>query len=318
MTTSPVKHALPRNRTRAHIKRHLPLYVMLLPVIVYLLIFAYYPMAGLVIAFKDWRIMGGIWGSPWASTDGALDLFKHFRMLFSDPLFLEKLVNTLRISSLKLLFGFPVPILITILLNEMSSLKLSKTFQVVSYLPYFISWVIISGILISMTSTGSSFQGIMTMFFGREIYFFTDNNRFLGMVVASDIWKGAGWATIIYFAAITNISPELYEAADIDGASRLQKMRYITLPGLVPAMSIMLILQVSGLIYGGFDQIFNMYNRTVYEKGDILETYLFRIGINDGQYDVATAVGLFNSLIAFTLIIIANKVIKKIGGQGIW
>ena len=294
------------------------LYLMLLPVIAYLIIFSYYPMSGLIISFKDWRINGGIWGSPWATSDGSLDLFKHFKVLFNDPMFIQKFLNTIRISTLKLLIGFPVPIIITILLNEMSSLKLSKTFQVVSYLPYFISWVIISGILINMTSAGSAFQGVMTSFFGKELYFFTDNNLFLSMVVMSDIWKGAGWATIIYFAAITNIGSELYEAADIDGASRFQKIIYITLPGMLPAISIMLILQVSGLIYGGFDQIFNMYNRTVFEKGDILETYLFRIGINDGQYDVATAVGLFNSLIAFVLIIFANKIIKKVGGEGIW
>lgn len=294
------------------------LYLLLLPTIVYLLIFSYYPMSGLVIAFKDWSIRGGIWGSKWASVDGNTELFKHFNTLFNDPVFFQKLTNTLRISTLKLFIGFPLPILVTILLNEMTSTRMAKGIQVFSYLPYFVSWIIISGILISMTSTGSSFQEFLKMIFGKEIHFFTDNVKFLGVVIVSDIWKNLGWSTIIYFAAITSIPKDLYEAAEMDGASRFQKILYITLPGMLPAIGITFILSASNLIYGGFDQIFNMYNPIVYEMGDILETYLYRIGIEDGKYDIATALGLFNSVISLVLILIANKVIKKLGGEGIW
>ena len=306
------------NKWASYFKRSWPLYAMLIPMIVYQLIFSYYPMLGVVIAFKDWRILGGIWGSPWASTNGSLDLFKHFKTLFGDPDFVGKLINTLRISGLRILFGFPVPILMTILLNEMGSRRFSKGFQVVSYLPHFISWVVIAGILTSLTSSQSAFQEAMKSIFGKELPFFTDDNFFLGIVIVSDIWKEAGWATIIYFAAVASISKELYEAASIDGASRFQKICSITLPGMVPAISVNLILTASNIIYGGFDQIYNLYNDTVLGKGDIIETYLFRIGIQEGQYDLAAAMGLFNSVISLVLVLIANKLIKLIGGDSIW
>lgn len=308
------KHSL----SWANWKNNWPLYAMFLPMIVYFLVFSYYPMTGVVVAFKDWKILGGIWGSPWASTDGHLDLFKHFVTLFSDNDFVGKLVNTLRISGLRILFGFPVPILLTLLLNEMKSTRVSKTFQIASYLPHFISWVVISGILTSMTASKTGFQEIMGALFGHEVSFFTDDNLFLTMVVASDIWKEAGWSTIIYFAALSSIPVDLYEAASMDGANRFQQMVHVTLPGLVPAVSVNLILTASGIIYGGFDQIFNMYNDTVLGKGDIIETFLFRIGITDGAYDLATAMGLFDSVVSLILVLCANKLIKKIGGDGLW
>ena len=307
-----------RSSFKEYFKQNYLLYVLLLPLIVYLLIFSYYPMLGIQIAFKDWRIRGGIWGSPWATTDGALDLLKHFKLLFGDSLFLGKFINTLRISTLKLLCGFCVPILLTVLLNEMLSTTCKRICQTVMYLPYFISWVIISGILFSITESGTAFQTFLKAIFGKEIYFFSDDDLFIVMVVLSDIWKNAGWGTIIYFAAMSGIAPELYEAATMDGAGRLKRIWYITLPGLMPAITINLIFSVSGLVYGGFDQIFNMYNTTVYGKGDILETYLYRIGIAGGSYDVATALGLFNSLLSLVLILAANFTVKKIGGEGIW
>lgn len=314
-----IKKCSKKKSFKVYLKNAYPLYLMLLPMVIYLLIFSYYPMLGLQIAFKDWKIKGGIWGSPWARNDlNQLDLFKHFKELFEDPQFFVKFKNTLRISTLRLICGFPVPIILTILLNEMKSKRFAKGFQMISYLPHFISWVVISGILTSMTASQTAFQNFMVMIFKKEIPFFTNNNLFLTLVIVSDIWKEAGWATIIYFAAISNISPELYEAASIDGANRFQRIMYVILPGLVPAISINLILQASNLVYGGFDQIFNMYNKTVWEKGDILETYLFRIGILDGQYDLGAALGLFNSIIALVLTLIANKIIKKIGGEPIW
>ena len=211
-----------------------------------------------------------------------------------------------------------MPIILVLLLNELTSEKYKKLVQGISYLPYFISWVIISNIFFDLTKTDSGFQLVLESIFGHQIKFFGDDNLFLLIVILTDIWKNAGWGTIIYFAALSNISPELYEAASIDGANRFQKMFYITLPGLVPAISINLIFALSGIIYGGFDQIYNMYNETVYGKGDILETYLFRIGILEGQYDVGAALGLFNSIIALVLTLIANKIIKKIGGEPIW
>lgn len=303
----------------AYMKRNWPLYAMLIPMTIYFLIFNYYPMAGIVLAFKNWKISGQIWGSPWCTDEsGNLDLFRNFKTLFNDPDFMPKFVNTVRISGLRILIGFPVPIILTILLNEMRAKKYAKTFQIISYLPHFISWVIISGILKSLTQSFSSFQNLMIQIFGKEIPFFTDPQLFMWLLIFSNVWKNAGWGTIIYFAALAGINPDLYEAADIDGASRWNKIIHITLPGLVPAISINLILTASGFIHAGFDQIYNMYNTLVYETSDVIETYLFRIGITNGKYSLATALGLFNSTISLVMVLISNKIIKLIGGDSLW
>ena len=307
------------SKFKSYMKQYWPLYVMLVPMIVYLLIFSYYPMLGIQLAFKKWNVRLGIWGSKWAVNDiGETNIFFNFVRLFEDDNFFKTFYNTIRISFTRLLIGFSIHIIITILINEMPSKKFSKGYQIISYLPHFISWVVISGILSSLTASQSSFQNLMVLIFGKELLFFNDNKLFFTLVIISDIWKEAGWATIIYFAAIAGINSELYEAAAIDGANRLQKILYITLPGIVPAISINLILQSGNLIYGGFDQIFNMYNPTVYEMGDILETYLYRIGITDGDYSLATALGLFNSVISFALVLLSNKLVKKVGGEPIW
>ena len=308
-----------RSNLKGYFKRNWPLYVMVLPMVIYLLIFSYYPMLGLQLAFKEWKPKLGIWGSPWATNEnGEIDFFYNFRTLFTDDNFFVTFKNTLRISILRIVIGFPIPIIITILLNEMPAKRFAKGYQIISYLPHFISWIIISGILTSLTASQSAFQNAMSFIFGKELPFFTNNKLFLVLLIVSDIWKEAGWATIIYFAAISGINSELYEAASVDGASRFQKILYITLPGIAPAISINLILQSGNLVHGGFDQIFNMYNPIVYEMGDILETYLFRIGITDGDYALGTALGLFNSVIAFMLVLISNKIVKKIGGEPIW
>lgn len=323
-----VNHLVPKRGRRlkkviSYLKRYWPLYVMLLPSIVYLCIFSYVPMAGLTLAFKDYNIRLGIWDSPWA-TDGSgnLDLFKYFRVLFENPEWWKSFAITMEISLLRLVCGFLVPIVITILLTEMKSKKFSKTFQVVSYLPHFISWVVIYGILMALTTSRGDFQNIMSSIFGSEVRFFSDPNIFLGLVIFSNIWKEAGWSTIIYFAAIASISPDLYEAADIDGASRWQKIFHITLPGMVPAISINLILQASSFVYGGFDQIFAMTgsgaNMAVLPYVNISDIFLYNAGINNFEYSLATVVGLFNSSISFILVLVANKVIKLIGGDGIW
>lgn len=186
------------------------------------------------------------------------------------------------------------------------------------YLPHFVSWVIIAGILQSFTQTGGTFQNFLAAIFGKEIHFFSDSDLFLGILIISDIWKEAGWNTIIYLAAIAGIDPCLEEAASIDGAGRFQRIIHIILPGISPALSINLIFACSGLIYGGFDQVFNMYNSAVYPKGDILETYLYREGIGNGKYSLSTALGLFNSSVALILMLVANKIVKKIGGTSLW
>ena len=323
-----INHLVPKKgrilkKIESYLKRYWPLYVMLLPTIVYLCIFSYVPMAGLSLAFKDYNFRLGIWDSPWATDEaGNLDLFKHFRILFDNPEWWNSFGITMKISALRLVCGFLIPIVLTILLTEMKSKKFSKTFQVVSYLPHFISWVVIYGILIGLTSSRSTFQNFLSSIFGSEVSFFTDPNIFLWLVIFTNIWKEAGWSTIIYFAAISAIPVDLYEAADIDGATRWQKIRNITLPGLLPAISINLILQASSFVYGGFDQIFAMTgsgsNNAVLPYVNITEVYLYIAGVTNFEYSLATVVGMFNSVISFVLVLGANKVIKMIGGDGIW
>lgn len=308
-----------KKKTWKYFSSHKLLYVMLIPMLVYFLLFNYYPMLGLQLAFKDWNPWLGIWGSPLASVEGHLDVLKHFKYLFFETEeFWLKFGNTLRISVLKMAFGFPMPILIALFMNEMLAVKYKKVVQTVSYLPHFISWVIISGILLSMGSADSDFQLFLQNIFGKQIYFFNDDDYFLLLLVVSDIWKSCGWGTIIYLAALASVPMEEYEAAVIDGAGRMQKMIYITLPAILPAVSIRLIFELSGLTSAGFDQIFNMYNSTVYGKGDVLETFLYRQGVIGGKYDLSTALGLFNSLIALVLTLVTNKIVNKLGGEGIW
>lgn len=297
--------------------RFLPLYLMLLPLVVYLFIFNYYPMFGLQIAFKDWFVRKGIWGSPWATTDGKLDLFKYFSQLFGTSLFKEKLINTLRISLLKMLFGFPAPILLVLMLNELPSSRFAKLTQSVSYIPHFLSWVVLGGIFLSLDKA-TAFQDVMLKLFGRNIHFFSNDNLYVGFLIFSDIYKEAGWGTIIYLATLMNIDPQLYEAASLDGAGRFKKILYITLPGLLPAISFNAILTLSNIMYAGFDQIYNTYNSVLSGKGETLEMYLFSLGITGGNYSLSTAIGLFNSAIGCVLVILTNKLTKLIGGEGIW
>ena len=297
--------------------RFLPLYLMLLPLVVYLFIFNYYPMFGLQIAFKDWFVRKGIWGSPWATTDGKLDLLKYFSQLFGTSLFKEKLINTLRISLLKMLFGFPAPILLVLMLNELPSARFAKLTQSVSYIPHFLSWVVLGGIFLSLDKS-TAFQDVMLKLFGRNIHFFSNDNLYVGFLIFSDIYKEAGWGTIIYLATLMNIDPQLYEAASLDGAGRFKKILYITLPGLLPAISFNAILSLSNIMYAGFDQIYNTYNSVLSGKGETLEMYLFSLGITGGNYSLSTAIGLFNSAIGCVLVILTNKLTKLIGGEGIW
>jgi len=285
---------------------------LLLPGILYMLLFNYAPMYGIVLAFKDFNILKGIMNSPWAGT-------KHFEKLFSDPYFLTVTWNTLKISLLRLLFGFPLPIILALLLNEVRLKMFKRTIQTVIYLPHFISWVVIAGILRVLLTTDNGFVNQVVESLGYEsIPFLTSNAYFVPMLIISDILKEAGWGTIIYLAALAGIDPEQYEASMIDGANRYHRLRYITLPGISVAISIMLILSLSGILNAGFDQIFNLYNPLVYASADIIDTYVYRIGLLEGKYSLATALGLFKSVIALILIIIANKVAKMLGGTGIW
>lgn len=288
------------------------LYVMFLPAVALLILFCYVPMYGLVLAFKDYSPLKGVMGSDFVG-------LQHFRTIFLDPYFAKVLGNTLKISLLNLVFGFPVPILLSLMLNEVKSRPFKRTVQTLSYLPHFISWVIIAGILINLLSIDDgALNNVIRFFGGTPINFFGNGDNFVVMLVFSSIWKSAGWGTIIYFAAISNINPDLYEAAMIDGAGRIRRIQAVVIPALGPAVSINLIFAFSGLFSSDFDQIFNLYNPVVYDKADVVNTYIFRIGISDGNYGVSTALGFTFSIVGIVLILLINKIIKKLGGEGIW
>ncbi|WP_409341932.1 ABC transporter permease [Paenibacillus sp. MBLB4367] len=284
------------------------LVLMLVPGMLYYLIFHYIPMYGVVLAFKDFKITEGILGSPWAG-------FKHFERAFHDPYFYMVLKNSLVISVYKLAFGFPVPILFALLLNEVTNMRFKKAVQTVSYLPHFISWVVLAGIFISIFSLEGPVNLVLKLFGADPILYMGDPRYFRTILVITSIFQGFGWGSIVYFAAISGIDPQLYEAAIIDGAGRLQRMFAITLPMLVPVIAIMLILSMGGILNAGFDQIFNMYNPKVYNVADIIDTYVYRKGLLDMDYSYSTAVGLFKSAVGIVLIVAVNRIVKIVGGK---
>lgn len=295
-------------------KKYFELVLMLLPTIAYFIIFKYIPMAGLTLAFKDFLLKEGIGGSPWV---GLL----YFTKAMNSKIFMRSFYNTIVISIYKIIFGFPMPIILALMLNEIRSLRYKKALQTVSYLPHFISWVVIAGILTQLLSPNSgSVNYVLTNWFGfkRPIFFLGDNAYFRGTLIVTDIWKEVGWGSVLYIATLSSIPPELYEAAVCDGATRWQRMVHITLPSLVPTITIMLILRVGSVMDAGFDQVFNLYNSAVYETGDIIDTFVYRYGLGEMQYSFSTAVGLFKNVIGFIFVIGTNAVTTRLNGNGIW
>lgn len=293
-------------------KKHLALTIMFLPVIVYFIIFRYIPMYGITLAFKDYRFNLGILGSPWVGLENFQDLFA-FRT------FTRAFRNTLIISVLKLAVGFPMPIILALILNEVRHLRFKKIMQTISYLPHFLSWVVLAGVFIQLFSPSTGAVNYVLGLLGIDpIYFLGDNKWFRTILVSTSVWKDIGWGSIIYLAAITGIDLSMYEAAICDGATRFQRMWYITLPSILPQITILLILSIGSLLDAGFDQIFNLYNAAVYETSDIIDTYVYRIGMWDMKYSLATAVGLFKNGIGFLLVVTANFITKKINDTGVW
>jgi putative aldouronate transport system permease protein len=293
-------------------RKHWLLAVMLIPAIAYYVIFRYIPLYGVSIAFKDYRFDLGIMKSPWIG-------FQQFGELFSVTSFKEVLRNTIQISLIKLITGFPAPIIFAILLNEMRQVRYKKMVQTVSYLPHFLSWVILGGIFYQFFSPSDGPVNILLKQFGiRPIFFMADVRWFRTILISTSIWKDFGWSSIIYLAALSSISPDQYEAAQIDGANRMRQILHITLPGLTPVITIMLIFAVGKLITDDFDQVFNLYNPAVYRVGDVLSTYTYRVGLVQMRYSFATAVGLFRNVIAFVLVLSANAITKRINEYGLW
>ncbi|NSW92699.1 MAG: sugar ABC transporter permease [Firmicutes bacterium] len=290
------------------------LFLMLLPGLCFILLFNYGPMYGLQIAFKDYNIGEGIWGSSWVG-------LKHFKMFFSNASALRVLKNTLLISIYRLLWGFPAPIILALLINEVGNKAFKRVAQTISYLPHFISWVIAAGIVINVLSPSTGIINHFLKAIGiQPIYFMTDTRWFRTILVASGIWKEVGWGSVVYLAAISSIEIEQYDAAIVDGATRIQRMRYITIPSMLPLISIILILSMGGILNAGFDQIFNMYNPMVFEVSDIIDTYVYRIGLVQMNYSFSTAVGFFKSTVGLTLILIVQFITKQLGNSeyGLW
>ncbi len=288
-------------------------YLLFLPFLAFIIIFKYIPMYGATLAFKDFRVLEGILGSPWVG-------FKYFNQLFSAASFREVLRNTLIISLEKLLFGFPVPIILALFINEIRNEHVKKTFQTFSYLPHFISWVIAASLVTDVLSLNGPVNTVIQALGGESVYFMADTRYFRPVLILSSIWKGCGWSSIIYIAAITGIDPELYEAAKVDGAKKLQQIRSITLPCIRTTILTVFILDIGGIMSAGFDQIYNLYSPVVYKVADVLDTYTYRQGLEQNNYSYATAAGLFQNGVGFILVIISNYVVKKLsdGEEGLW
>ena len=293
-------------------RKNYVLTLMFIPVIAYYLIFKYAPMYGIVLAFKDYSIRKGILGSPWVG-------FTVFEELFATHTFVRAFRNTVIISLLRWVFGFPMPIILALMLNELKNLRFKKTMQTISYLPHFLSWIILTGLFTQLLSpTNGPINYIISLLGGKPIYFLADNAWFRSTMVITGIWKEIGWGSIVYLATIAGIDTELYEAAECDGATRWQKMFHITLPLMKPTIVILLIMNCGSILEAGFDQIFNFYNSAVYETGDIIDTYVYRRGIGDMEYSISTAVGLFKNVIGFILVTGTNFIAKRLGEGGIW
>lgn len=301
-----------KNEYWRRVKRMKFLYLMLIVPVLLVVIFKYLPMYGILIAFKDFRIADGITGSDWNN-------FRHFRVLFDSPGFYRVLKNTVVISCLKLLFGIPAPIILALLLNELKIILFKKVVQTISYLPYFMSWVILGGIIKEVLSPQ---RGIINKLLGmlgfEPIHFLTSTYYFIPILIITAIWQSVGWGAIIYLAGLSSVDPGLYESADIDGANRFQKTMYISIPSLVPIIVILSILSLGNILEAGFDQIFNLYNPLVYSVTDILDTYIYRTGLLEAKYDYGAAIGLFQTAVGVILIVITNIIARKYSEYGLW
>ena len=290
------------------------LYLLLLIPLVYFIVFKYIPMIGLQIAFRDYKIHDGMWGSVWVGT-------KHFVRLFSSPDFYTTLYNTVVLSFLNIIFGFPMPIILAILLNEVNNMPFKRVTQSLLYMPHFISWIVLGGIITSILSPGTGIINSFIKFLGNEpIYFMGDTGWWRVIYVLSGIWKEAGWGTIVYLAAISGINGELYEAARIDGANKLRQMWHITLPGIRSTIAILLIMRMGQVLQVGFEQIYSLQNDMVLSVSDVISTYEYRIGLLSMQYSYTTALGLFKGVVGLIFVVLTNYIVNKLsdGESGLW
>lgn len=294
------------------IKKNWDLYLLILPVIAFFLIFEYGPMYGLQIAFKDFIANKGILDSPWVG-------LKHFDRFFDSYYFWRLLGNTLGIGLYQLLVGFPIPIILALLINEVRSKKFSRFVQTITYAPHFLSTVVMVGVLFIFLSPQTGLlNSLITWLGGEPIDFLTQPEWFKSIFVLSGVWQQMGWSSIIYLAALAGIDQQLHEAARVDGASRWQRIWHINLPGIMPTIIVLLILNMGSLLGVGFEKVFLMQNSLNMPASDVISTHVYRKGIIDGQYSYSAAVGLFNSVINFTLLVLVNRIARKVNNTSLW
>ena len=302
---------LPASQTslRRNFKKYWPYYLMVLPGVVYLIVFKYVPMLGSVIAFQDYSVYKGMLGSEWVG-------IKYFKSLFSYPDFQRIFTNTLVLGLYKIILVFPIPVFLALMMNEVKSHKLKKTIQTAVYIPYFLSWIIVAELIFDFLGISGIFNQIRQGLGMQPLLVMQQSKYFRIVYVISSIWKEAGWGTVVYIAAISGIDQSLYEAAQIDGASRWQRMTRITLPLLIPTIVTLLLLNIGSFMELGFEHVFSLLTPMTYSTGDIFDTYVYRVGILQAQYSLTTAVGLFQSTIGLILVVTFNKLSKKFSEDG--
>lgn len=312
LNSKPIKRqALRQNKLRSFYRNRW-FYLMMVPGLVYYIVFHYAPMAGTLIAFQDYNLMKGIWGSPWAGV-------KNFQVIFDSPEFLQIMRNTLLINIYKIVGSMVPDIILALMLNEVRVHWFKQFVQTITYGPYFLSWVIVYGLVFSFLAPGSGLISTFVRDMGwGQIDLLTDKNFFRSLLVLTEIWKNTGFGAIIYLAALASINQDLYEAAVVDGSGRWRQLWHITLPGIRDVIVLMLIIKIGGILDAGFDQVFIFLNARVYEVGDIVDTWVYRYGFERLEFGVAAAMGVFKSLVGLVLVIGANRLAKKIGGSGIW
>jgi putative aldouronate transport system permease protein len=313
MNTKAVTLQSVRKKKSSHFKQYYWLYILMIPGLLSLFLFKYLPMSGLIIAFEKYSPVKGYLGSPWVGLE-------NFKDLFTSISFRRVLKNSLLTSFLHLISSFPVPIILALMLNEMRSELYKRTLQSVLYLPHFISWVVVISMATRIlgTSSGSLLNELIVRAGGEKIFFLTDPDYFRPVLIGTSIWKNSGWGTIVYLAALSGINPELYEAATIDGANRFKQILHISLPCILSTVSVMFILKLGMIISNGFEQVWLLQNDLNKSVAEVLETYSYQVGLREGRLSYSTAVGMFQSLINFVMILSSNFISKKIGGSGLW
>ncbi|MDR1061844.1 MAG: ABC transporter permease subunit [Clostridiales bacterium] len=299
-------------RLGKNMRAYYQLYLLIIPVVAYYLVFHYWPMYGAQIAFKDFSPGEGIWGSPWAG-------LKHFRTYFGSYYFWRLIRNTLLLNVYNLLYGFPAPIILALLINEVRSRGYKRAVQTITYIPHFISLIVICGLLKDMLNANGLINYLLNAAFGREgVAYLLDPRYFRTIYVASGIWQQIGWGSIIYLAAITSIDQELYEAASIDGARRLRKLIHITIPSILPTIIIMLIMRMGQMMNVGAEKVMLLYNSATYETADVISTFVYRKGLLEMDYSYSAAVGLLNSIVNFALVASSNSISKRFSETSLW